>query len=165
MKQYLISVIFLILFFFRKKPKCFWSVSKVGSVYKINRKLEGPLTVGLFGASFLGFDYLRSKPNLKHDEILHLNADDIWWFDRPATRQDVSFRHKAHDISDFFLNSSIILPGFLALDNTIRKDWLDLLILYAESHAINTDFYLLTSSFIYRTRPFNYNPEVPLEEN
>lgn len=135
-----------------------------GSVYKINRKTEIPVTLGLFGASFLGFEYLRNKPVLEYDEVINLDANDIWWFDRPATKQDVSFRKKAHDISDFFLNSSVFLPSLLALDNTIRKDWLDLLILYTESHAINTDFYLLNASFILRTRPFVYNHDVPMEE-
>lgn len=134
------------------------------AVYKINRKVEIPVTLGLFGASFVGFEYLRNKPQLSYEEVIQLQPSDIWWFDRPATEQDVSFRHKAHDISDFFLNSSVALPAILALDKNIRKDWLNLLILYVESQAVNTDFYLLNASFILRTRPFNYHPEVPVED-
>ncbi|MDX1284924.1 MAG: phosphatase PAP2 family protein, partial [Draconibacterium sp.] len=45
-----------------------------------------------------------------------------------------------------------------------RKDWFDLLILYGESHAINSDFYILSAGLISRARPFNYHSEVPIEE-
>lgn len=160
------NTVVLLLILFLTSGKSFGQKKddKKETVYKINRKVEIPVTLGLFGASFLGFEYLRNKPQLSYEEVIQLDANDIWWFDRPATQQDVSFRHKAHDISDFFLNSSVMLPAVLALDGKIRKDWLDLLILYAESHAINTDFYLLNASFILRTRPFNYNPEVPVED-
>jgi len=133
-------------------------------VYKIKRKVEIPVTFGLFGASILGFEYLRNKPTLTYEEVMQLDSNDIWKFDRSATRQDASFRLRAQDISDIFLNSSIILPGILALDNHIRKDWIDLLVLYAESHFINTDIYILGASFTKRIRPFIYNPEVPMEE-
>ncbi len=164
MKRNTAIIILSLFFFFLQRENTLGQALKDTSIYKINRKVEAPLTVGLFGASFFGFDYLRNKPKLGYDEVIQLSADDIWWFDRPATRQDPSFRHRAHDISDFFLNSSVVLPGILVLDKKIRKDWLDLLILYGESHAINTDFYLLDASFVLRTRPFNYNPEVPIEE-
>jgi membrane-associated phospholipid phosphatase len=160
----LIILLFLILFLFN--GKCFGKKENKEEkpIYKINRKVELPVTLGLFGASFFGFEYLRSKPGLSYEEVIQLDADNIWWFDRPATKQNVSFRKQAHDRSDFFLNSSVILPVLLSLDKDIRKDWLDLLILYGESHAINTDLYLLNTSLIVRTRPFNYNPEVPIEE-
>ncbi|QGY44040.1 phosphatase PAP2 family protein [Maribellus comscasis] len=164
MKRCQTLIILFFTFFFLKSINTAGQSGKDSTVYKINRKIEAPVTIGLFGASFLGFEYLRNKPRLEYSEVIQLSADDIWWFDRPATRQSVSFRHRAHDISDFFLNSSVILPGLLALDQKIRNDWLDLLILYGESHAINTDFYLLTASSVLRTRPFNYNPDVPVED-
>jgi len=132
-------------------------------VYKINRKLELPVTLGLFGASLLGFEYLRNKPALTYTEIGRLDANDIWRFDRPATQQDAGFINKAHNISDFFLNSSIVLPAALLFDNNIRKDWFDLLILYGESHFISTNFYLLNAGISSRIRPFVYNTEVPME--
>ena len=164
MKRYLAIFISLLFFCCLNKENAMGHTSKDTSIYRINRKIEAPVTLGLFGASFLGFEYLRNKPTLGYNEVIQLDANDIWWFDRPATKQNVSFRHRAHDISDFFLNSSVLLPGILALDEKIRKDWLDLLILYGESHAINTDFYLLTASSVLRTRPFNYNPDVPVED-
>ena len=133
-------------------------------VYKINKKVELPLTLGIFGLNLWGFEYLRNKPRLELEEVLLLDKMDIWWFDRIAIEQDASFRYKAQDLSDLYLNGSILLPFLLALDKNIRKDWLDLMVLYGETHAINTAFYLSVASTLNRTRPFNYNGDVPIEE-
>ena len=56
------------------------------------------------------------------------------------------------------------MAGALAFDKNIRKDWLDVLILYGESHASSSGIYVLNNSLINRPRPFNYNPDVPVEE-
>lgn len=133
------------------------------SIYKINKKIEIPITMGIFGVNILGFEYLRNKPKFEPEEVLLLDKMDIWWFDRIAIEQDASFRHKAHDLSDFYLNSSVFLPVFLAFDKNIRKDWKDLLVLYSEAHAINTAFYISVASTTSRARPFNYNADVPIE--
>lgn len=133
-------------------------------VYKVNRKLEIPITLALFGTSYLGFNYLAEKEGLSYNEAISLNPDDIWWFDRPATKQDASQRLDAHNTSDVLLNSTVLLPIILGLDKDIRADWLDVLILYGESHAINSNFYILNSGAISRARPFNYNHEVAIED-
>ena len=163
-KQNIILLLVLLVFLFNTRIFAQNEIQKTGSVYKINRKVELPLTLGLFGASLFGFEYLRNKPTLSLEEVSGYQQNDIWWFDRSAVKQDVSFRNRAHDISDFFLNSSVLLPFVLALDNDIRKDWVDLLILYGESHAINTDIYLLNTSFMLRSRPFTYNPYILMND-
>lgn len=133
-------------------------------VYKVNKKLDIPVTLGLFGASFLGFDYLANKEGLSYEKAISLSPSNVWWFDRPATKQNASKRLVAHNTSDIFLNTTVALPVLLGFDKNIRKDWLDLLILYGESHAVISDFYILNAAFISRARPFNYNPDVPVEE-
>lgn len=133
------------------------------AVYNINKKIEIPATVGLYIGVYFGFQYLFSKPGLNEFEISKLDRMDIWKFDRIATEQNPDYRQRAHDNSDFFLNASVVLPGLLALDKNIRKDWLDLLVLYTETHAINTSIYLMTASSIERTRPFLYHPDIPVE--
>ncbi|MCD4697254.1 MAG: phosphatase PAP2 family protein [Bacteroidales bacterium] len=134
---------------------------KSQSVYKINRKVEIPVTVGLFIGNIFGFEYLEDKPLLDSMEIAQLDANEIWKFDRIATEQDALFISQAEDISDIALNITVALPALLALDNDIRKDWLDLLILYGETHAINSSVYILTAGMFNRIRPFVYNPDVP----
>ncbi|MCP3932235.1 MAG: phosphatase PAP2 family protein [Bacteroidetes bacterium] len=138
--------------------------SDILSVYRINRKVEIPVTLGLFASHIYGYNYVKNKPGLDEDELNQLDANDIWKFDRIATEQDAAFRLEAHNSSDYFLNSSVLLPVLLGLDKNIRKDWVDLLVMYGETHAINSSIYLLSSSFIDRNRPLVYHPDVPLED-
>jgi membrane-associated phospholipid phosphatase len=140
-----------------KKPKS-------PGVYRVNKKIEIPITVGLFVIHQFGFRALNDKPRLTEDEISQLNANDIWKFDRSATQQDASYTKQAHEISDYILNASVILPALLAIDRSIRKDWLDLLVLYGETHAINTSVYIVTAGLIDRLRPYVYNEDVPLDD-
>jgi len=160
-----IFILFTLLIAFGIQNKTFGQQTDTlsSSVYKVNRKVEIPLTAGLFAGTFFGFNYLLNKPGLDTNEVEQLNPENIWSFDRIASEQDASYRYEAQDLSDFFLNMSVILPGFLMLDKQIRKDWLDLLVLYGETHAINTSVYILTASFFERVRPFVYHPDVPME--
>lgn len=134
------------------------------AVYTVKHKLEIPVTLALFGTSYLGFNYLAEKEGVSYNEAISLKPDDIWWFDRPATKQDASKRLDAHNTSDVLLNSTVLLPILLGFDKNIRNDWLDVLVLYGESHAVNTNFYILNSALISRARPFNYNPDVAVED-
>jgi len=133
-------------------------------IYRVNKKIEIPVTVGLFVLHQFGFKAINNKPVLTDSEVFQLSSENIWKFDRPATQQNYSFTQKAHDISDYLLNASVILPAFLAINKNIRKDWLDLLILYGETHAINTSFYIATAALVDRIRPYVYNEEVPIED-
>lgn len=137
--------------------------SETQSVYKIGKKTEIPITLGLIGGMMGGFEYLKIKDGLELHEINQLNQNNISWLDRSVFKQDPTFRNRAHKISDAVLNSTVFFTGILAFDKDIRKDWLDLLILYGETHAINSSFYILNASLINRTRPFVYFHEIPLE--
>lgn len=132
-----------------------------GSVYKVNKKIEIPLTLALFASNYAGFKFLDRKQGLSHDEIMGLDPNDIWWFDRIATQQNADERFRNADISDYIMNATLVIPFFLAFDKKIRKDWLDLLVLYGETHALNSSLYITSATFINRTRPFLYNPDVP----
>ncbi len=134
------------------------------SVYKVNKKIEIPISTALLVADYYGFRYLDNKPGLSYEEVQKLDANDIWAFDRIATQQDPSYRERAHDLSDLFLNISVGLPILLGLDRKIRKDWLDLLVLYAETHAINSGIYIVNTSLFNRVRPLVYHHDIPIEE-
>ncbi len=57
------------------------------------------------------------------------------------------------------MNTSIALPAVLFLSNNVRKQWVDVLLLYVESHAIGATVYLSVSLPIRRKRPFTFNPD------
>uniref|UniRef100_UPI0032173DED phosphatase PAP2 family protein n=1 Tax=uncultured Draconibacterium sp. TaxID=1573823 RepID=UPI0032173DED len=157
-----VSIVFLICFLFGGNVLA--RKNDTLHVYNVNRKVELPLTLGLFGISVWGYNYLGNKEGVSFATAQNLRPENVWWFDRPATKQDASFRGRANNISDIVLNSTVALPALLGFDKNIRKDWFDILLLYGESHAVNSDFYILNSALISRARPFNYNPDVPVEE-
>jgi len=135
------------------------------SVYKVYKKVEIPATLGLFASHYLwGFDWVRGKDTYSETQVNNLNPNDVWSFDRRVIYQDALFREKADKISDWGLNAMLLAPGLLALDKNIRKDWLDLLVLYGETHAVNTSMYILTSGLVDRARPLMYNDDVPMHE-
>lgn len=135
---------------------------KEPSVYKVNKKIEIPVTVGLFIIHQFGFKAINDKPGLTEYEVSQLDANDIWKFDRIATQQNADYADKAHTISDWILNITVVLPGLLVIDNKIRKDWFDLLVLYGETHAINTSVYIATAAITDRIRPYVYNADVSI---
>lgn len=134
------------------------------SVYKVNKKIEIPITVSLFIIHQFGFGYINDKPKLSEYDVSQLDADYIWKFDRIATQQDAEFTDQAQTISDWILNVSVVLPALLVIDNKIRKDWLDLLVLYGETHAINTSVYITTAAIADRIRPLVYNDDIPMND-
>jgi len=134
------------------------------SIYKVSKKVEIPITIAIFMSNYVGFKYLNNKTELSFNEIMNLDEDNIWWFDRVATQQNADDRFRYQDVSDVIMNISIALPIFLMIDKDIRKDWLDLLVLYGETHAVNTSLYISSAAFIDRTRPFLYNPDVPYSD-
>jgi len=138
--------------------------SNNGSVYTINKKVELPVTVALFMSNYFGYQYINKKTPLTVDAINALDANDIWWPDRFATQQDPGKRNKFHNASDVVMNVTIALPALLMVDSKFRKDWLDLLILYGETHALNSSLHLSVSAITNRIRPFVYHPDIDIED-
>ena len=134
------------------------------SVYKVNRAIELPATGALFLGSYFGFRHLTGIKGLTQNEVEALDSKNVWKFDRFAAEQDASKRNDYHTISDIGLNSALALPLLFGLDKKIRKDWLDLLILYGETHGINNALYIGNASAFHRVRPFVYSDEVPMSE-
>ena len=133
-------------------------------IYSVNRTVELSSTLGLFAYNAVGFKLLNSKPRLDSLEIASLDASSIWAFDRAATEQSAADRHNAADISDVAMNASLVVPFFLLFDETVRRDWANLLFLYAETQAINTAFYVMTAGAFDRKRPFVYNQDVSIDD-
>lgn len=139
--------------------------SLVPKVYHINHSVDIPLTILTSATAFGGFIVVDKKPVLDSMTIIGLDANDINRFDRSATRQDPEFAPVARRISDATLGFSNVLPFFLFLDEKIRQDWSDVLLLYLQTQAIVGNLYSWGSVvWIDRIRPLVYNPEVPWEE-
>ena len=134
-------------------------------VYKLNYKIDIPLTAGLFIGSYLGFDKLGHKPILDPGQISVLDMNSVGSFDRRALKQSPSNMYRAQSISDWGRNITLLLPALLFIDKQIRQDWLDVTLLYMETQSVNLSIYLLAGpTFTQRVRPYVYYPEVPLDD-
>lgn len=129
-------------------------------VYKLKYKVEIPVTVGLFALNFYGFHLLNQKSALDSLQILALDKDDVWSFDRRVFSQSDPAPASVYDISDIVLWTSYVLPALLFIDKDIRQDWLDITIMYLETQAINLNVYLYAGPvFTTRVRPIVYMEE------
>jgi len=132
--------------------------SSPAKVYRLNYKVELPLTGGLFALNFLGFSQLSNKPTLDSSYILTLDQEDVWAFDRRIFRQSSPAPSSIYTISDVGLWVSYVLPALLFIDENIRKSWLDITLLYFETQAINLNLYVWGGpAFTKRIRPIVYN--------
>jgi membrane-associated phospholipid phosphatase len=143
------------------------SIPEKKEVYKVNLAVEAPVTAGLFAINYYGFTLLRKKPTLSEDQINALNQNNVWAFDRPALNQIYSEtkRENALTASDLGMNITIFLPALLFIDKDIRKDWLDVAVLYLETQSINSNLYTWGGPMLTkRVRPFVYYDEISMDE-
>ncbi len=161
MKQFSFLLIFLFLVssVYGQKEK-----TKRAKVYKMNYWVDAPVTAGLFVTHYFGFQILSNKPIPTPDQINALNKSDVWWFDRMALYQDVSYMDQAREISDWGLKIAGVMPVLLFLDKKIRKDWYDIILLYLETQAVAQNTYVLGGPlFTKRYRPFTYYNELSMD--
>lgn len=134
-------------------------------VYNLNYKIDVPLTVGLFALDYYGFGQINQKSTLDTFQITSLDKNDIWAFDRRALEQSTSSYKQAQKVSDWGAGITIIAPALLFIDKEIRRDWLDVSLLYFETQAINSNLYTWLGPVLNtRVRPFVYYEELPYDE-
>lgn len=160
------GILYLIVFFIIVNAYGQDSKPEHEKVYRLNYKFEIPVTVGIMAINYYGFSLIKQKPTLEVSQINALDKNDVWAFDRRALEQNYSYscRQKALTISDWGMNIALSLPILLIIDKKIRKDWYDILLIYVETIAINTQLSYAVPLITNRIRPFVYYPEIPIEE-
>lgn len=129
----------------------------LASPYKINRKIEIPATVVGFSAIVLSGGWLTERSTLDESEVLSYDKDNVNAFDSRAFRFSESGYDLAGTLSDQGLNVTAAAPLLLLLDKRMRKDWLDLVILYSETQMCQSLIYYGTALSVRRARPLVYN--------
>jgi membrane-associated phospholipid phosphatase len=132
-------------------------------IYHVNYYVTGSIAVvGTIG-DVLAIQRLKRKPHITSDELAFITSsqqkDLINPIDQWALKQDPSQRALYKKISDIGQIPVFLLPTLLMIDKKIRRDWLDLLLMYYEGHVITFSFYNyspLGPTFINRYRPFVY---------
>ena len=100
-------------------------------------------------------------PLLTAAEIETLNKADVNSFDRFA----INHYSKSGDSgSDVFWGGSHFLPLLFLVNQKSRNDFPAIVAMYGEVFLINSSLTLLTKVTVRRSRPFVYNPDVPIDK-
>lgn len=135
-------------------------------LYYVNPYVGAAVAGGGFILNYLGVTRLRKSPRIETDKILALSKTAVNAFDRHALEQDPTDRSRYSKLSDRWRDAGLILPAFLFLEKRIRRQWLDVILMYAEVHAINGVTYAympIGPTFIERYRPVVYYDQLPLD--
>ena len=141
-------------------------VEKVAKIYKVNRIISASIGIAGSTASYFGIKKVRDKSIIPEQTVLALDKNSVNAFDRAALFQSVEQRNSANTISDVGQYVTFFAPVLLLADRRIRKDWLDVGLLYFETQAIATIIYAWTPlgpQFIDRYRPETYYDELNLK--
>ncbi|MGB3548935.1 MAG: phosphatase PAP2 family protein [Saprospiraceae bacterium] len=111
---------------------------------------------------------LQDKDDISREAIAKLDYSAVPGFDRAALRRNLDKVEKSEGASDrVFQFSAILLPASLMLDKRIRKDWLDIALLYLETQGLASSFYAfspLGPTSINRYRPRVYYGDLAYED-
>ena len=130
------------------------------SPYELSLKKELPIySIGL-GLKLAGLHVMKKIEPLTVADIEVLVSTDINSFDR---RTIENYSGKAQATSDILLFSSLAYPLTLMADERMRKDFAKIGMMATQALLLNTGVTTLTKGTVKRTRPYVYNPDVPIE--
>lgn len=101
------------------------------------------------------------NPPLTEAQVLTLDASRINSFDRFATRQHSA---RARRASDLLLYTSPAWPTLLLLDPAVCRQAPEIGVMSAEAILLTIGLTDLTKNLARRTRPYAYQPDVPMRE-
>jgi len=132
------------------------------SPYKIGFKAELPFLIAGVAIATTGviFNVTNDTQPFTVEQLEGLDRNNVNAFDRGAT---YNWNEKAQNASDILLFSSVLVPAMFLVNHHTRSDIGPLLVMGLEVASIT---YGLTSSFkfsVNRTRPYVYNPDLPIE--
>jgi len=128
----------------------------VDEVYAVKPILEGGLTIAGIAATTYMFQVINDKDDFS---VAGLERSNVPGIDRWALPDNSSKSEQAKKDSDLLFYPSMALPFTLFFSQKIRKDWLDVSILYLEAQAINGLLFTtspLGPNFTDRRRPQAY---------
>lgn len=127
-------------------------------------QLTWPRELTIIGGSGAGIGVsLMLRPNttaFTPDQVAALDISDVPRFDLYATRH---YSASARRASDIMVYTSIAIPLILLADPAIRHDAPEVGAIVGEVFLLNISLTQLTKELAHRPRPFNYNPDVPMD--
>ncbi len=150
------------LFLFVLTVQPFTAATRDSSILQL--KLHRELALGSLGVVSAGSSFLtgRNMPGLSVAQINALDPNSVPACDR---RSIGNYSHSAAISSDVMLYGSMIVPGLLLMaDPAVRKQPLKPAVIMSEIFVVNYGLTSLAKELAGRTRPYAYNPLVPIEK-
>lgn len=136
--------------------------------YRMNYWFSAGLSVVASAANVYAIpNVIKNKEPLTDQEIQSLNRNKVGSFDRWALNLDPSQREDYYKYSDYTLPVIIASAATLAIDKNIRKDWVRILMMYYEMHAITFSIYNFSffgPAFQNKLRPIVYYDQYSLDD-
>ncbi|MES2703123.1 MAG: phosphatase PAP2 family protein [Bacteroidota bacterium] len=133
-------------------------------LYHVNNLVSGIFCVVATAADIYAIPkIIKAKKNFTDKELDGLDPTIFNDVDRWALRQDLSKRDMNYKASDYLLPALIVTPSLLMADKKIKKDWVNLLIMYYEVHAVTFSIYNFSffgPAFQNKARPVAYYTEL-----
>lgn len=136
-------------------------------VYRMNPWVSLGIVVASWGSNAVLLTRIKEKDNLDDAALALVSPDDVPSFDHWALRQNPEKSGKFHRLSDRIFEGATIAPIFLLLDRRIRRDWLQTILLYAETQSIASITYAASPfgpQFVDRYRPIVYYESVDYDD-
>ncbi|MDR3609444.1 MAG: phosphatase PAP2 family protein [Ignavibacteriaceae bacterium] len=133
--------------------------------YHVNYWVTGSIIVGGLTLESIGVAWISNKSQISQGEISNLDRHDISPIDSWALNFNPSKRAEFEKLSSQLQTVLVFLPFVTLLDPAIRKDWLDILLMYLQTQAITNNFYLYSpfgATFQNRLRPVVYYDAVDI---
>ena len=140
---------------------CGVGVTRAQSPYQISWNRDGIIVGSGLAAAVGALAVHSSIEPLTMEEIGMLNKEDVNAFDRGATE---NYSVNSSRASDWGVGLLFVAPAAMLIDRRIRDNAGTHLLMYTETLLITGAAQGLVKGLIARTRPFVYNPEVPIEE-
>lgn len=138
-----------------------------GEIYHVNPWVTGGIIVAGTIAGFAATPIIGHKDIISQAEIQALNRNIINGIDSWALHQNSTNLKQLEGYSGIAMLFSAVVPLTLGFDSHIREDWLKLLAMYLEMHAINGMLYFdtpLGPLFQNKYRPIVYHEELPYDQ-
>lgn len=130
-------------------------------MYRLNLETELTLTGVGVGANAAGLAIGRRLPKLTTADLAGQQREYIFFLDRPTTYWQSGNADRA---STYLLKGASIAPLILLLDKRVRHEVLAISLMYVETFALTNGLTQLTKNIVKRSRPYTYNPAVPLQQ-
>ena len=131
--------------------------------YHVNYWVTGGVIVGGLALEDIGVTWISNKSTISTGELQNLDRNDISPIDSWVLKLNPSKIHEYKILSNELASVTAILPALTMIDPSIRKDWLDVLLIYMQTQTITNNLYLYSpfgTTFQNRLRPVVYYTSV-----